>query len=309
MTFVIAAASCALVANKLGKDMLSQHREKPNYIRSHFLRFDVEHRGSNSDIRDCLKQENASGWDPLENMDHWKNYKGWKDHDLSKDDDDGLKLLAWTLFHFSACLVPKERMPGTDHWAMTLIHKHLTCDDIAFLLLTFENNINRWTHLHQKLQEKRKTAIERGEDPAKVRLVNPQDYKGVPATQFPVGSGISGREGQERFNHLKVYINKKLFAHKEEDCQRIWEALQKEFKRLAKTECNRLQDKPESPQAAKPVQVPAVQHEHVMNPELKLLQDAEWKDLMNPSQEDGDCLVEMAVGSTAAQMENSRNNC
>ena len=94
--------------------------------------------------------------------------------------------------------------------------------------------------------------------------------KDVAGTEFPAGSGVSGRIGQERFHALKLYLKRNYYDDTElarNNCK----ALAKQLSALVEVE----EQKRESgadwgySQDTEAARIP-------INPELDTLQDMEW---------------------------------
>ena len=202
----------------------------PKCTRKDFLLFDVDTKGPNIDIVESFAKPHKVDHDQIENRVSWNNFDQWTGYESLKE-GDGLKLLAWVIFHFAPSVVVKQRLPVTDRWAGTPIGKWLTTDDIAFLLVTLENNINKWIRSGRILAKKRELAKEEGSsDVSKVTLLK-KEVQILKGAKFPSGSGISGKEGQARFNAIKLFIQRNYFRADEES-QRNNDALHGELQRL-----------------------------------------------------------------------------
>lgn len=199
----------------------------PELTRKTFLQFAVDSRGKNEDIKES---------DEVEKGGYGK--EKWSACDLSTHDAKGTKAMAWAVFQFSRFVVSREtaaEMKEVEFWEnpATLMSK-ISIDDIAFILITLENSINKWIRLHKILVAKREAAGANGntELAKRVCLVK-ADMKNVPGSKFPNGTGISGPEGQKRFNALKIYLFQNLYKKNSETGRENITALAKACHALA----------------------------------------------------------------------------
>ena len=254
--------------------------EIPNYTRKDFLLFDVTSKGQNTDIVESFARETDE--DHIENRVSWRDFDQWTGYD-NLQEGPGLKLLAWVIFHFGPSVVVKQRLPVTDRWAGTPIGKWLTTDDIAFLLVTLENNINKWIRSGKLLSKKRQLALAAGaEDVSKVTLLK-KEVQILKGAKFPSGSGISGREGQARFNAIKLFIQRNYFLGNEET-QRNNDTLHEELQALVLAEETRAASKRRGAVDRHEGGGNVAAQDAVVETEdsraLDALQDFEWKKLM-----------------------------
>ena len=211
------------------EEILESSNGQSPYTRADFLRFDAASRGSNADILGAI----AAGKEDVETAEAWKDFGSWVDYPtLLTPEVGGLELLAYTIFHFSPCVVSKNRLPLEEKLGDVPLRQWLSIDDIAFLLVTLENCINKWIRSYRFLVKKR-DALKRGGKWCEgtrlvdIKLTKPrkrlageeQDYsselsqmKNLPGTKFQTGSGVSGPKGQRRFDSLKLYILKNYYA-------------------------------------------------------------------------------------------------
>lgn len=192
--------------------------------------YDALSRGKNKDITDAI----ANNREDVEDPEQWESFSNWKDYD-NLTEGEGLEILSSCIFNFAACIVCAARLPKLADWGVVALSSWLTVDDIAFLLVTIENCVNKWIRSYRFLSAKRKSLEEKGQwseadklldiklsRPAKKRRKGDKpdteselsQMKALPGTKFEVGSGVSGPEGQRRFECLKLYIYRNYFDKK-----------------------------------------------------------------------------------------------
>ena len=274
----------SLTKSSLGPGLLSGRdgREPdvvPAYTRRDFLLFDVASKGDNRDILNFFEPERIPNVpeasqpkkEDVEDPEKWSGYNDWKDYPTLAE-GRGLEVMAWTIFNFAPCVVHKSRLPTTDKWAGTPLKKWLTMDDIAFLLITLENCINKWIRLYQKLKEKKEQALQVGVADVSRVFLPKEELAAIPGTKFPSGSGVSGRVGQERFNALKLYIQRNYYDDSP-IAQGNCDALAKVLENLVEAE----EKKRASSATASADAAPEDIEPHVVtNPALDSLHDMEW---------------------------------
>ena len=192
------------------------------------MRFDAISRGENKDIFDRF----CEGSESVENEAKWSDFDTWTDYD-SLLEGHGLELMAYSIYHFAACVVLKELLPQLEKWGSIPLRKWISVDDIAYLLGTLETCIDKWIRQYRYLQEKKKQLVEAGQCSADIKLLDikldrskpteemkrkkekneHETVKHLPGNKYETGSGIAGAAGQRRMAGLKVYIYKNYFEN------------------------------------------------------------------------------------------------
>ena len=245
------------------------------YTRADFLRFNAATKGDNKDVFEGF-DASSDFQESVETKERWADFANWTDHPTLAE-GEGLELIGWSLFHFAPCVVHKNRLPPTSKWAVTPLDQWLTIDDIAFILLTLENCINKWIRLYNQLLKKRREAVEDGKNPASVCLTKKEEMAATRGAKFPAGSGVSGIQGQKRFNGLKLWIKRNYYDDTTLAKQNS-EALKAQLDALVVEEEERRMGDSERSKSTRRQEAAAVE---VRDPELDDLHDLEWLRCMN----------------------------
>jgi hypothetical protein len=121
-------------------------------------------------------------------------------------DNEEMDVVAWICARFLPCLVPAKMIPQLENGKLFEV---VTFDDVAFLLLLFEDSYSVWPKMAKAELERGEIVRERVSD-----LSDPQQppakkicrgtYKGE--KKFKQGNGLSGKVAQSRFKILRRRI-------------------------------------------------------------------------------------------------------
>jgi hypothetical protein len=120
--------------------------------------------------------------------------------------------LAWVVYFFMPDV--SKRVMELDNrrlYKKGILFAKMTADDLAYLFLLLENNINHWILVSQKLDAMKEDGEERG-DKRQWR----QTKKEIGGYEFSLGSGISGKEGTARFYSLRKFFWQHYYRNDEE---------------------------------------------------------------------------------------------
>lgn len=213
--------------------------EELSYSRADFLRYNVGsvQSAGNKKLFERLKKLSDDGkQDPLE-IEKWekmKNYPAFEEVNLANKDE--LKLLAWVVETFMAFVCKKPSGKEDRARARTLefynaLFDHMTLDDLVFMFVQAQNNINKWKLVWEAFQEKivpawkdhespedcectKKSLKDKPEFEESLRMVNLINSRGY---ECPQGSGIAGRDGRRRYNNLTEHFWNHYYNVKCED--------------------------------------------------------------------------------------------
>ena len=172
--------------------------------------------------------------DKLLGIESWEKLKGYprlNEADLTKPAD--LELLAWVVETFMTFVCAKQTSGVTkkDRNRVRTVEfydrlfDHMTLDELVFMFVQVENNINKWRMVWKAFKETLVPAWEKHDEPEdcecnKKSLAGKQDYDtswrlvsyiNEEGCEYPLGSGIAGRDGRRRCKHLKEYFSDHYF--------------------------------------------------------------------------------------------------
>jgi hypothetical protein len=121
-------------------------------------------------------------------------------------DGEEMDVVAWICARFLPCMVPAKMIPQLENGKLFEV---VTFDDVAFLLLLFEDSYSVWPKMA-------KAELERGK-PLEEQVSNSSDPEQPPAKKicrgtfkgekkFKQGNGLSGKVAQSRFKILRRRI-------------------------------------------------------------------------------------------------------
>lgn len=162
----------------------------------------------------------------IESWEKMREYPDLKEADLTDESD--LMLLAWVIETFMAFVCRRKTgAEGKRESSRTRtlefynkLFEHVTLDDLVFMFVQVQNNINKWRLVWHAFEEKLVPAWEHHKDPedcecnkkslagkdneaANLELVNLINDRGY---EFPKGAGVAGTDGRRRYNHLTEYF-------------------------------------------------------------------------------------------------------
>lgn len=140
------------------------------------------------------------------------------------------------------------------------LRQWITVDDIAFILGTIENCINKWIRQYRYLADKKKDLLAKGmctkdtklldirldrtrtpemrANKVRTELETVKQFRGA---KYDAGSGIAGSKGQARIAGLKVFIYRSYFDNTDEARENT-EALNAALCNLAQKDLERQQN-------------------------------------------------------------------
>jgi hypothetical protein len=123
-------------------------------------------------------------------------------------DDEEMNIVAWICARFLPCLVPAKMIPQLEDGKLFEV---VTFDDVAFLLLLFEDSYNVWPKMAKAELERGEVLREQqqGSKPSEpqqppAKKICRGTYKGE--KKFKQGNGLSGKVAQSRFKILRRRI-------------------------------------------------------------------------------------------------------
>lgn len=120
-------------------------------------------------------------------------------------DDEEMDVVSWVCARFLPCMVPAKMIPQLENGKLFDI---VSFDDVAFLLLLFEDSYSVWPRMAKAELERQQriTATEGENEPRQppAKKVCRGAFKGE--KKFRQGNGLSGKVAQSRFKTLRSRI-------------------------------------------------------------------------------------------------------
>lgn len=213
------------------------------YSRADFLRYNVmsiQSEGNKRLFRTTKKLNEQNGEegqsspeDQLLAVETWAKLEDYPHLvEANLDDQADLELLAWLVETFmsfvcgkQSSVMKKDRTRVRTVEFYDHLFDHMTLDDLVFMFIQVQNNINKWRMVWKAFQDKMVPAWRNHHEPEdcecnkkslmgkegydrSLQLVNHINEKGY---EYPQGSGIAGKDGRRRYKHLKEYFSDLFF--------------------------------------------------------------------------------------------------
>lgn len=161
----------------------------------------------------------------VEEWEKWKNYPNFTPIDKTAlTNGKPLKMMAW-LIHTFAPNVSYQQGPTNENYTTSVVKhgvdflgKCLGLDDLVFIFVQVQHNIDKWILLHQLLAKKLDaTAIPLGkknEDDESSLSAHEKKDIATRGYEYPHGAGISGKEAQKRYVSLTKFFHHSYFNTK-----------------------------------------------------------------------------------------------
>lgn len=206
--------------------MREQNDDALSYTRHDFLCIDTKSvKSNNNDLIHRILEAQSSGrpaprtdktkrnmTEDVENWDDWKDYPSFPKVECFTN-GEGLELMGY-LVHNYARFVCRDSFnngyaadveEGSLSWLRT--------DDMVFIFLTVQHNINKWIRVYKLVKDNLDPDLTKKVDWK--ALLKQKELKSkvdnLPGTEFCHGSGISGKDAQKRYLSLTKYFNKLYF--------------------------------------------------------------------------------------------------
>lgn len=178
-----------------------------------FIRLKDNHTSTGQDSRDDDDLEEVERWD------HWKSYPNFEDMSLEDDlaeQGQAMEFLSWLIGTFGPCVCFWREEKADSLPAKSFGLDDLTVDDIAFIFLQVQHNIDKWKLLHHAIQNKTVSADSEeksmtGHEKKVLQKMNEMGY------EYKNGSGVSGTEGKKRYSGITKFIHKAFYSNLSND--------------------------------------------------------------------------------------------
>lgn len=272
--------------------------KKINYTRTDFLQFHVSSIQSkgNTDtylrLREAEQKRVSLGDDegvsePLEaeTWSQWKDYPMFEEVGVTSE--KGCALLAWLIKTFGvAVCYTKYKQAGDETGDL---FQQMTLDDLVFLFIMLQNNINKWALVRKAHQlglvpEWNNKTIEEIDvsfkgnklsDSSKV-LVKSCDTKGY---EYPNGAGIKSRDAKARYSEITKLFNEAFYNARSQNREQNRAALLKALAELEEILPSEEDDSEEGSHAPILQKQPRVNEP--LDNELAEIHKETWGDLVN----------------------------
>lgn len=181
-------------------------------------------------------QDTAAVEDEVEEWEKWMTFPNFEQID-SVSEGHGLKMVAW-LIHTFGPAVTYQQGSATGESFPASIRRHgtnflgefLGLDDLVFIFMQVQHNIDKWIFLHRLLVKKQNNGTnvvafgKRTEDVE--NLLTPEERKPIETKgyEFPHGAGISGKEAQKRYVEMTKFFHQHYFDLQGQDNKEFVEA-------------------------------------------------------------------------------------
>lgn len=155
----------------------------------------------------------------VESWDDWQSYPNFQEV-TSFTEGHGLELIGYLVHNFAPTVCRANFING--RYEADLMESGIDCwlgiDDMVFIFLTLQHNINKWIRVYRILKDS--VNVDGDSVDWKSILKNKEMKKTlekVPGTEFQHGAGISGKDAQKRYLALTKYFNKLYFEMKRDE--------------------------------------------------------------------------------------------
>lgn len=222
--------------------------EKRHYTRADFLRFDLDSVITEGNFVVANLMTNPSfvhrfedGREDPASQELWsklekKRTEAWTDFpkkmgaevipqtSLTDKNGHGLQLISWLVKTFGGRVVlsknstqKKRKAEGQEQ---EKIFAQMTVDDLAFIFVQLEHNIDKWNYTHQAFKNewiaKWKEFDKLEECPSDERNLGKEDYRKLQKInewgyEFKTGEGLAGKFGRKRYNGITKFFGRAYF--------------------------------------------------------------------------------------------------